>query len=217
MASKINHGKVALIVFVLVVFNFQFSRAQTFGEFFNQKKTQKKYLLQQIATLQVYLGYAKKGYDIARNGLQTVKEISGGEFSLHSAFVSSLKTVSPAIRNNVKVARIIQTQIRIAKAFDSVHRNNRLSLVDQLYIQQVQGNLIHECEKYLEELLLVITSGKLEMSDSERLRRINLIYEAISDKYAFTMDFTGQVLSLIYQADNQQESIDQLRRNYGIE
>lgn len=217
MVSIIKTGKVTWLVCLLTIITFQFAQAQTFGEFFNQKKTQKKYLLQQIAALQVYIGYAKKGYDIAQSGLQTVKDISNGEFSLHSAFINSLKTVSPLIRNNAKVAGIIEIQIRIAKAFNSVKRNSMLSLPNQLYILEVQDNLITECGKDLEDLLLVITSGKIEMSDKERIRRIDLIYESISDKYAFTMDFTGQVLSLIRQAENQQESIYQLRRNYGIE
>ena len=35
--------------------------AQTTAEWFNQKATQKKYLIQQIAALQVYIGYLQKG------------------------------------------------------------------------------------------------------------------------------------------------------------
>lgn len=217
MESRTNIGKIAFLACLLMVSTFQFSQAQTFAEFFKQKKTQKKYLLQQIAAFQVYIGYAKKGYDIAQSGLQTVKDMTNGEFSLHTAFFNSLKIASPGIRNYVKVAGIIETQIRIAKALNSVKRNGMLSLSNQLYILEVEDNLINECGKDLDDLLLVITSGKLEMSDKERIRRIDLIYDSITDKYAFTMDFTGQVLSLINQAENQQESIYQLRRNYGIE
>ena len=42
------------------------TRAQTFAEWFRQSATQKKYLLQQIAALQVYIGYVQKGYSIAK-------------------------------------------------------------------------------------------------------------------------------------------------------
>ena len=45
--------------------------AQTLAEWVSQKVTQKKYLLQQIAALQVYSGYLSKGYSIAKDGLNT--------------------------------------------------------------------------------------------------------------------------------------------------
>lgn len=47
-------------------------QGQTWGEFFQQKKTQKRYLLQQIAALQVFIGQAKKGYDLVGSGLRTI-------------------------------------------------------------------------------------------------------------------------------------------------
>ncbi|MBK6993318.1 MAG: hypothetical protein IPH34_16515 [Chitinophagaceae bacterium] len=39
------------------------------------KENSKKYLLQQIVALQVYIGYAKKGYNIASKGIATVRSI----------------------------------------------------------------------------------------------------------------------------------------------
>jgi len=66
--------------------------AQTFSEWFRQKKTQKKYLLQQIAALQVYIGYAQKGYRIAKEGLTTIGGFTKGEFDLHSDFINSLSS-----------------------------------------------------------------------------------------------------------------------------
>ncbi|MBB2148948.1 hypothetical protein [Pedobacter gandavensis] len=216
MESKNNIRKIAVLVCLLLAFISQLSQAQTFAEFFKQKKTQKKYLLQQIAALQVYIEYAKKGYDIASSGLRTIKDISNGEFGLHSAFITSLKAINPVVRNNVKVAEIIESQIRISKVFGSVQYSDLLSLNNQLYVQNVQENVIAECGNDLEELLLVITSGKLEMSDQQRLIRIDRIYQSMSDKYAFTMDFMGQVMMLTRQAEKEQEFIYQIRKYYEI-
>lgn len=216
MESKNKIRKIAVLVCLLLAFITQLSQAQTFSEFFKQKKTQKKYLLQQIAALQVYIGYAKKGYDIASTGLRTIKDITNGEFGLHSAFITSLKAVNPVIRNNVKVAEIIESQIRISKAFGSVQYSDLLSVNNQLYVQNVQENVMAECENDLGELLLVITSGRLEMSDQERLIRLDRIYESMSNKYVFTIDFMGQVIMLIRQAEKEQEFIYQLKKYYEI-
>lgn len=216
MELKNNLWKISVSVAMIMLITVQLSQGQTFGEFFNQKKTQKRYLLEQIAALQVYIGYAKKGYDIASSGLQTVRDITSGEFNLHSGFINSLKLVSPAVRKNYKVIEIIDYQIRISKAFASVKYNDLLSLPNQSYVGDVQSQVILDCGNDLEELLLIITSGKIKMRDEERLKRLDKLYDSMIDKYAFTMDFIGQVNTLIRQSEQQQLWINQLRRNYEI-
>lgn len=92
-------------LFTLVLFALLSSgvKAQTFGEWFRQGATQKKYLLQQIAGLQVYIGYVQKSYSIAKQGLNTVSAIKHGEFNLHKDYFNSLRTVNPKIKNYSKV------------------------------------------------------------------------------------------------------------------
>lgn len=212
--------KVRPLVAALMVAVFCFggvAHGQTFGEFFNQKKTQKKYLLEQIAALQLYLGYAKKGYQLVDGGLQTVRDITNGEFSLHGAFISSLKTVSPSVRKNVKVAEILAYQISIARWFGEFKGDAMLSPGDQLYILEVKAGILAECSRDLESLLLVVTSGRLEMDESERIRRIDLLYEAMQDKAAFTADFMGKVERLIRNRERDNLDILELRGAYGFE
>lgn len=214
MESKNNISKIAVLVCLLTAFTCQLIQAQTFGEFFNQKKTQKKYLLEQIAALQVYIGYAKKGYEIIGTGLQSIKDITDGEFGLHTAYITSLKAVSPVIRNNIKVAEIIETQLNITRAFASLKSSESLPLTHRLYILDVREKVMDECAKDLDELLLVITSGKIEMSEKERIRRLDRIYSSITDKYGFTIDFAGQVMTLISQRDKEQDFINRLSKSY---
>ncbi|RZJ75994.1 MAG: hypothetical protein EOO45_03820 [Flavobacterium sp.] len=188
---------------------------QTWGEFFNQKKTQKKYLLEQLVALKMYAGYLKKGYDIVGNGIGTVRDIKNGEFSLHSTFFSSLKSVNPAIRKNAKVASIISLQVSIIKAFNNIGDNDGLKLSDNQYILGVKDRVTDDCLDDMEELLLVITSGRLEMSDDERIERLDGIYERMRDKATFVQSFTGEVNLLIQQRNNEQKSINRLREIYG--
>ncbi len=203
-----------LAFLVLLLLSFQFANAQTWGEFFNQKKTQKRYLLEQIAALQMYIGYAKKGYDIAGSGLNTIRDITNGEFNLHGTFISSLKTVNPALRNNSKVVDIIALQISISKAFAGLRKNSLLPLSEQLYISEVRERVMDECGDDLEELLLVITSGRIEMDDEQRIKRLDRIYTSMSEKSVFAQHFSNEVNLLIYQKKNEISSIELLRKLY---
>jgi hypothetical protein len=214
---ELNRLKITLIACLICFSGITTSYGQTFAEFFNQKKTQKKYLLKQIAALELYTSYLKKGYKIASSGLQTIKDLSNGEFSLHNAFISSLKKVSPAIKSNVKVAQIIEMQIRIGKAFSGIKSNPNLSLSYQIYVQEVRDNLWEESLKDLEELLLVISSGKVEMSDDQRIQRLDKIYLSMQDKSAFTQSFSDEVGLFVRGKEMEKRSIEQLRNSYGIQ
>jgi len=215
---RFRNGLILLIaVLLLVAAAAPKCRAQTFAEWFKQKKTQQKYLLEQIAALQVYIGYAMKGYQLVGSGIEAVRDITNGEFNLHNAFVSGLKKVNPAIRDDVRIAEIMALQVDILAGF------NRLKGIDGMrpdqlaYISSVAGSVIGECYQQLEELLLVITSGKVEMDDEERLARLDGIYQRMLDKSAFSRHFSTEVGLLLRQQRLEQESLQNLRRYYGID
>ena len=178
-----NRTAQRLALLILICVFPLYGSAQTFGEFFNQKKTQKRYLLEQIAALQVYLEYARKGYELVGSGLRTVRDITGGEFSLHNLFISSLKKVSPFVRNNAKVAEIVACQIGVMRAFD-IRDKDLLPVSSQLYILQVKDHLLDNCLKDLEELLLVVTAGKIEMSDAPKISPISDSRSTLIGKFA---------------------------------
>jgi hypothetical protein len=190
--------------------------AQTWNEIFKQKKTQKIYLLQQIAALEVYIGYAKKGYDIVGKGIHTVKDITDGEFGLHRNFFASLATVNPAIKGSAAVASVLDGGLGVISVLKS-WKSSGLNLNDWAFVSLVKSNLLTECAAGLEELLLVITSGKLELTDDERLKRLEHLRASMQDKYEFALSFSGDLDQLIRQRERELNTIDQIRRWYEIE
>lgn len=163
--------------------------AQTASEWFNQKSTQKKYLLQQIAALKVYIGYAKKGYNIVSGGINTIRDIKKGDLNIHNAFFNSLKAVNPKIARYQKVADIISYQLRIVKQIKETLayiRDTRQFTPEEIeYNRKVFDFLLQECIASVNELLSIITPGQLEMKDNERLVRIDKLYTDMQDKYTF--------------------------------
>lgn len=194
------------------LFAFLSSKAQIADEWLNQKATQKKYLLQQIAALQVYIGYAKKGYNIVNGGITTIKNITNGDFNLHRDFFNSLKNVNPAIRRYAKVTDIIAYQVKIIKqtkgTLQQIRETKQFTETELDYCKQVFDNLLDECMKTVEELMLVTTSGKLEMKDDERLKRIDRLYADVQDKYSFTCSFSEDMGILAVQRLGEQMEIN---------
>ena len=212
--------KKILLLATVGLFAFQSSSAQTTDEWLNQKATQKKYLLQQVAALQVYLGYAKKGYNIVTGGINTIRNIKNGDFNLHRDFFNRLKNVNPAIHRYAKVADIIAYQVKIIKQTKLVHQQisetKQFTEAELDYCKQVFDTLLDECIKTVEELILVTTSGELEMKDDERLKRIDWLYADVQDKYSFACSFSEDMSLLAVQRLGEQMEINRSKLINGV-
>lgn len=191
------------------------TKAQTFAEWFRQSATQKKYLLQQIAALQMYISYVKKGYSIAKKGLNTISDIKHGEFNLHKDYFNSLKTVNPKIKNYSKVADIIALQLNILKIYkDAVTRlkqSGAFTAGEIRYINGVFERLVDDCAKAIDELITITTSGQMEMKDDGRLKRIDTLYSDMKDKYTFVQDFSNGAKLLAASRISEQNDIQTIR------
>lgn len=188
-------------------------KAQTLQEWTQQKKTQIKYLLQQIAANKVYIEYLQKGYSIANRGITTIRKIKSGDFDLHYDFLSSLKAVNPTIKNSGKVVGIIALQIKIIRestqAVERIREMNQFTTEETNYCSKVFDNLLEDCLKNLDELFMVISSGDLTMTDDERMKRIDKLYAAMQSKYGFCASFSNEMSLLAIQRLNEQIEVNQ--------
>ncbi len=194
--------KIVVTILMLSVFLMSQAQSPNWNEWFRQKKTQRKYLIQQIAALKVYLEYLKKGYKIVDRGLTTIGYIKNGTFNLDKDYLNSLKQVSPVVKNSPKVKEVLVYQLSITSDFrkflETCRKDENLTLDEVHYIEDVYQNMLKECEASIDELTVITTAGEAEMKDDERLLRLDKVHDDIQDKYAFTQDFISstQLLSL---------------------
>ena len=199
-----------LLITIGIIMSF-FCFAQTWDEWTRQKKTQIKYLLQQIAANKVYIEYLQKGYSIASKGLTTIRSIKDGDFNIHHEFFGSLHTVNPKIKNSGKVAAIIAFQIMIIKeskqSLERIKAMNQFTPGELVHCSEVFDNLLEDCLKNIEELLLV-TSSDLVMTDDERMKRIDKLYADMQSKYGFCGSFSNEMGMLAVQRMSEQSEIN---------
>jgi hypothetical protein len=189
-----------------------FCQAQTFAEWFEQKKTEIKYYLNQIAAFKAVASDIEKGYKIAGQGLDFISAMKKGELNLHSAFFSSLESVNPAIAKYGKIADIIAYQIAIIrdfrKAIGQFEASNQFSPGELAYLNRVYTNMSLECSKILDELTNLISDNVFEMSDDQRIKRIDGIYSDTQNKYAFTQSFTSESTLLLSERQSEFNDVE---------
>lgn len=212
--------RMIVIIAVLMILVFKSAYTQTTQEWTQQKSTQKKYLLQQIAALHTYISYTKKGYDIVNKGVTTLRNIKKGDFNLHQDFFNHLKNINPKISRYAKVADIVAYQLRIIKqtkeAVTGIKATKQFTSQETDYCVAVLNNLLTECGKTIDELMMIITDGQLEMKDGERLKRIDALYADMQNKYAFCSSFSEDMALLTMQRLSEQVQINYSKILNGI-
>lgn len=166
--------------------------------------------IEKLSQLKKILSNMKKGYQVLTKGYNTVKDITEGNFDLHRAFLDALMQVSPTVRKYKKIADILSYQTQLVKeyksAFSRFKRCRQFNPSEIKYMGSVYDNLFKKSLQNLDELTIVITSGKLRMSDDERINAIDRIYADIGDKLGFLRNFNKENNILALQRGR--ESID---------
>ena len=189
---------------------------------FSQSQEVQQLLLnvEKLAQFKKILNDMYTGYKVLYKGYTTIKDISEGNFSLHKTFLDGLLQVSPGVRKYKRIADIISYQLRIVKeyktAFNQFKQDKHFTTEEIDYLGKVYSNLFNESLKSLDELSMVITAGKLRMSDDERLQAIDRIYSDIVDQFSFLQEFNNSTAILSVQREKDLQDIDVSRKVYSI-
>lgn len=189
---------------------------------FGQSQEAKQLLLnvEKLAQLKLMLSHMKTGYNILEKGYTSIKNISQGNFNLHRDFLDGLLQVSPAVKQYSKVADIIRVQLKLVKeskaALAEFRRSKQFTIVEIDYLGKVYANLLKESLKTLDALAMVVTVGKLRMSDNERLQAIDKIYEEVMEQYTFLNEFNNGTAILSLQREKEKMDIDLMRKVHGL-
>ncbi|MBC9909119.1 hypothetical protein [Chitinophaga varians] len=207
-----------LSILLFTFFCRQVCIGQTAAEWFNQKKTQKKYLIAQIAALQTYIAWLKDGYKIANGGLTTISKIKDGDISVHTLFFNDLKRLNPSLQKNRKLLDLalaqlslyqyckdIRWQLRVINALPA----NQLTTVDRLY-----GQFIAQIGEDVFSFIDIISNTAVNMNDFYRLKMIDQLYNDFQTRKVFIQHVSDQLLSYASANQRDETEISNFRKLY---
>lgn len=196
------------------------SQAQLFREWFRQNATQKRYLIEQIAQLKVYLELTEKGYKIVREGLTTISDIKNGEFKLHKNRFDSLKVVKSQISSYSRLRQItdmqdivhqiceqLPEQLSACSALDAARRRQITGALDKLY---------EDGQSLITAMLTLIRDNNYSMTDDQRLKRIEMLYQQFKANYVFAQDLKQQTFLFCQMAEAEKKELENRKLIHGL-
>ncbi|MNL46893.1 hypothetical protein D3C87_1696420 [compost metagenome] len=119
-----------------------------------------------------------------------------------------------------KVSLIIEVQVALVKeyksAFSRFKGDGAFNTKELEYIEKVYGNLLKLSLRNLDELAGIVTAGQMRMSDDERLKAIDRIYEEMEEKIQFLRHFNSETSILGLQRAKAKKDLQFSRQLNGV-
>ncbi|GAA4339656.1 hypothetical protein [Flaviaesturariibacter amylovorans] len=193
--------------------------AQTFNEWFRQKKTKIRYLVEQIAALKAYTGVVDKGYSLAQTGLTTISSIKKGDLALHEDHFASLRAVSPAVRSYWKVGACRTLEQDILSIVHNTERflgqSSLLKPKEKAFARIVLQRMMEHKTQLMDDLLQVTTDGRTTRSDAERIAQVDSYYHSLTELKEAVLEFGNTLRTLQAQRTQDQRNTQAASRLHG--
>lgn len=175
---------------------------------------------QKLEVMEQTLDQLYNTYKILEFGYNTITRISEGNYSLHEAFIDGLMLVNPAIRNYKRIPYIIDFQKLLlqeySRAYNRFRADPHFTPQELQYLGNVYSYLFQASVKNIDDLLMVITSTQLSMSDDERLKAIDRIYYEMESKLRFVRSFNNSTQLLAIQRARSASDARTIQSLYGV-
>ncbi len=193
----------------------QHARAQTFDEWWHQKKTRIQYLEQQVAALQAFKNAVEEGYMAVEEGIHSVTDIDEEEHDLHVTYFNKMITVHPVVRYSPEVSGILAFHKEaldvIFSSEDSWLDNPWLLPQDHLEIQEIFHGIRNQLIKERRLLMRLTNDGQLTMLDGERLEALQLIGGDAVRIVKYVAWYIEVVNSAIRRREQQSDDLNNLK------
>ena len=175
---------------------------------------------EKLTSLKANLQQMDNGYTLLKNGYTNVRNIAKGTFSLHKAYLDALLLVSPAVRNDPRIATIINAEYSIVAGYHAANARWSGSGVftpqELTYIIDLYSMLLQRCMQSIEELTMVLTADQLRMSDGQRMQAIGRIDEETRQQLAILQQLDNNLSIQTEQRLKEQGDINTLNSMYAI-
>jgi len=175
--------------------------AQGIGGIFSQGGTILKEYARQIVALHALISETEKGYHIMENGLNDIGRINGDEFALHGSFFSALRAVNPTLIGMPAVQEVKDLEGKMLQDLSTASQRWKqgvgLTTGELTLAGDLQSNVSERGAGMLRELEDLLTSDRLEMTDGQRMARIQDLAKRVRELYAFVELFITRMEGLI--------------------
>jgi hypothetical protein len=185
-----------------------------------QELQQLKLDLEKLAQFKLILSQMKQGYQTLQNGYNAVRDVSKINFDLHKSYLDGLLAVNPVVKQSPMVREISDSRVEVSKSFESaVVQFQKSGLISVSELAALRGKY-DVCLTRLDDdvalLALVISSGKLRMSDAERMEVIDTVRADVAAQAAVVRAIVSEQVRVLSLRGQQKKDNGAVKKLIGL-
>ncbi|MEB0301545.1 conjugal transfer protein TraI [Mucilaginibacter sp. 5C4] len=152
-----------------------------------------------------------------------LSEISGWteqQKQLYSNYYTELWKIKSAIANYQRIKDITLKQAALVseykQAWNLFRQDSHFNPQELSYMQQVYSGILDASVKNLDEIMLVVSPTKTQMTDEQRLELINHASDHLDENYNDLHQFNNQGIQLSLQRSKDLNDTQSIKKLYGI-
>lgn len=179
--------------------------------------------IQRLQNETIWLQNAQKVLEnqLSKLKLTEISDWTEKQKNLYSQYYDELWKIKSAIAYYKRIKDLTAKQVAIVDEYKwawSLFKQDKHFNIDELnYMEKVYTGILEESINNLDQILLVISSLKTQMSDAERLIIINKAADQMDANYTDLKKFNSQNISTSIQRANSLDETARLKEIYGIE
>ncbi|SCW38063.1 conjugal transfer protein TraI [Mucilaginibacter sp. NFR10] len=225
--KKFKELKVIIVLIVISITSIKPAKAQfVIGEVI--KLTVTKIIkaidlkVQRMQNKTIWLQNAQK---VIENQMSKARltEISGWteqQKKLYSNYYTELGNIKATISKYQRIKDITLKQAALVyeykKAWSLFRQDNHFNPQELNYMQKVYTGILDASVKNLDEIMLVVSPAKTQMTDEQRLELINKASDHLDENYNDLHQFNNQGIQLSLQRSKDLSDTQSIKKLYGI-
>jgi hypothetical protein len=171
----------------------------------------------------IWLQNAQKALEnqLSKLKLTEISDWSQKQQDLYSGYYKELLQVKSVIAYYERIKDMTEKQAALVgqynQAWNLLKSDKHFSADELQYMQSVYSGILQESVKNLDEILVVISSFKTQMSDAKRLELVDKAADRIDTNCGDLKQFNNQNYILSIQRAKDANEAETLKRYYGIE
>jgi len=157
---------------------------------------------------------------MSKSKLTEISSWTEQQKQLYSNYYTELWKIKSAIANYQRIKDITMKQAALVseykQAWNLFRQDSHFNPQELSYMQQVYSGILDASVKNLDEIMLVVSPTKTQMTDEQRLELINHASDHLDENYNDLHQFNNQGIQLSLQRSKDLNDTQSIKKLYGI-
>jgi hypothetical protein len=176
--------------------------------------------IEKLAQMKAQYQTMVNGYRTLQQGYHQVSETVKGNYLLHKDYLDGLLVVSPAVSQYGRIKTIVERHAMMVDEYKIILLQLQAgSLLKPTEIKQMKISmtaLVNASGAAVDEMLIILTPGKLRMNDEERIGVINRLDQEVGGLLEKMRGIAASYRDLFDRRFRKQKELQAMKLLYGI-